>query len=87
MMSLDIPEVDSDSEVTKKLEAFEIQDGDRIRVFPIAPYNQDAVYVEGHVIRPGRYSYRPRHARDRRNRVVQGFVAGTCRANTLRLFA
>jgi protein involved in polysaccharide export with SLBB domain len=58
MMSLEIPEVDSDSEVTKKLEAFEIHDGDRIRVFPIAPYNQDAVYLEGHVIRPGRYSYR-----------------------------
>jgi polysaccharide export outer membrane protein len=58
MMGLDIPEVDSDSEITKKLEAFEIHDGDRIRVFPIAPYNQDAVYVEGHVIRPGRYSYR-----------------------------
>jgi polysaccharide biosynthesis/export protein len=57
MLSLDIPEVDSDSEVTKKLEAFEIHDGDRIRVFPIAPYNQDAVYLEGHVIRPGRYSY------------------------------
>ena len=58
MMSLDIPEIDSDSEVTKKLEAFEIHDGDRIRVFPIAPYNQDAVYLEGHVIRPGRYSYK-----------------------------
>ena len=56
MMSLDIPEVDSDSETTKKLEAFEIKDGDRIRVFPIAPYNKDAVYVEGHVLRPGRYS-------------------------------
>jgi protein involved in polysaccharide export with SLBB domain len=59
MLSFDLPEVDSDTAVTKKLEAFEIQDGDRIRVFPIAPYNQDAVYVEGHVIRPGRYSYRP----------------------------
>ncbi len=47
------------AEVTKKLEAFEIHDGDRIRVFPIAPYNQDAVYLEGHVVRPGRYSYRP----------------------------
>jgi polysaccharide biosynthesis/export protein len=58
MLSLDIPEVDSDSEVTKKLAAFEIHDGDRIRVFPIAPYNEDAVYLEGHVIRPGRYSYR-----------------------------
>ena len=59
MLSFDMPEVDSDSETTKKLEAFEIKDGDRIRVFPIAPYNKDAVYVEGHVIRPGRYSYRP----------------------------
>jgi protein involved in polysaccharide export with SLBB domain len=58
MLSFDLPEVDSDSEVTKKLEAFEIHDGDRIRVFPIAPYNQDAVYLEGHVTRPGRYSYR-----------------------------
>jgi protein involved in polysaccharide export with SLBB domain len=59
MLSFDLPEIDSDAEVTKKLVAFEIHDGDRIRVFPIAPYNQDAVYVEGHVIRPGRYSYRP----------------------------
>ena len=58
MLSFDLPEMDSDSEVTKKLESFEIHDGDRIRVFPIAPYNQDSIYVEGHVIRPGRYSYR-----------------------------
>jgi len=59
MLSFDLPEVDSDAAaVTTKLEAFEIHDGDRIRVFPIAPYNQDAVYLEGHVIRPGRYSYR-----------------------------
>jgi polysaccharide export outer membrane protein len=59
MISLDIPDVDDRWEITKKLEAFEIRDGDRIRVFPIAPYNQDSVYLEGHVIRPGRYSYRP----------------------------
>jgi polysaccharide export outer membrane protein len=59
MLSFDMPEVDSNAEVTRKLQAFEIQDGDRIRVFPIAPYNQDAVYLEGHVIRPGRYSYQP----------------------------
>jgi polysaccharide biosynthesis/export protein len=58
MISLDLPEIDSDLKITKQLEAFEIRDGDRIRVFPIAPYNQDAVYLEGHVIRPGRYSYR-----------------------------
>jgi protein involved in polysaccharide export with SLBB domain len=59
MLSLEIPDVADSAEVTKKLESFEIRDGDRIRVFPIAPYNQDAIYLDGHVIRPGRYSYRP----------------------------
>jgi protein involved in polysaccharide export with SLBB domain len=59
MLSLDIPDAGDTSEVTKKLEAFEIQDGDMVRIFPIAPYNQDAVYLEGHVVRPGRYSYKP----------------------------
>jgi polysaccharide export outer membrane protein len=58
MLSLDIPQAENDSEITKKLESFEIHDGDRIRVFPIAPYNQDVIYLEGHVTRPGRYSYR-----------------------------
>ena len=67
MLSVDIPETNDNAEVTKKLEAFEIHDGDRIRVFPIAPYNQDAVYLEGHVIRPGRYSYRDEHEGDRRD--------------------
>jgi polysaccharide export outer membrane protein len=58
MLSLDIPEAVNDSEVTTKLESFEVRDGDRIRIYPIAPYNQDVVYLEGHAIRPGRYSYR-----------------------------
>ena len=58
MLSLDIPDVGDSAEVTKKLEAFEIKDGDRIRIFPIASYNQDAIYLDGHVVRPGRYSYR-----------------------------
>src|SRR6202522_3358676 len=58
MLSLDIPDAGDSAEVTKKLEAFEIKDGDRIRIFPIASYNQDAIYLDGHVLRPGRYSYR-----------------------------
>jgi len=49
MLSVDIPEAESPGEVTTKLESFEIQDGDRIRIFPIVPYNQDAIYIEGHV--------------------------------------
>jgi polysaccharide biosynthesis/export protein len=57
MLSVDVPESDDDAAVTQKLESFQIQDGDRIRIFPVAPYNQDAIYLEGHVLRPGRYSY------------------------------
>ncbi len=58
MLSVDIPETENAAEVTKRLESFEIRDGDRIRIYPIAPYNQDAIFIEGHVVRPGRYSYR-----------------------------
>jgi len=58
MLSLNLPQDDGSQEVTKQLDSFKIQDGDKIRIFPIAPYNQDAVYLEGHVIRPGKYSYK-----------------------------
>ena len=58
MLSLDIPDTGDSSQITQKLQAFQIQDGDRIRIFPIASGNEDAVYLEGHVVRPGRYSYR-----------------------------
>jgi protein involved in polysaccharide export with SLBB domain len=57
MLSLDVPQMDSAEAATKEMEAFQIQDGDRIRIFPIAPYSQDAVYLEGHVLRPGKYSF------------------------------
>jgi protein involved in polysaccharide export with SLBB domain len=58
MLSVDIPEIENAAEVTKTLEAFEIHDGDRIRIYPIVPYNQDTIFIEGHVVRPGRYSFR-----------------------------
>jgi protein involved in polysaccharide export with SLBB domain len=57
MLSVNIPPSANSAELTKQLDAFRVQDGDRIRIFPIAPYNQDVIYLEGHVIRPGRYSY------------------------------
>jgi protein involved in polysaccharide export with SLBB domain len=57
MLNLDVPQVDSSSEAAKQLESFPVQDADKIRIFPIAPYTQDAVYLEGHVVRPGKYSY------------------------------
>ena len=57
MLSLDIPQDDTSEAAAKQLQSFPVQDGDKIRIFPIAPYNQDAVYLEGHVVRPGKYSF------------------------------
>jgi protein involved in polysaccharide export with SLBB domain len=36
---------------------FQVKDGDRIRIAPILPYSQRAIYLEGHVVRPGRLPY------------------------------
>ena len=38
--------------------SFLVKDGDRIRVAPILPYSESAVYMQGHVVRPGKYAYR-----------------------------
>ena len=54
MLSLDLS---PDNSAPSQLASFKIQDGDEIHIFPIAPYNQDAIYLQGHVLRPGRYSY------------------------------
>ncbi|MBI3404993.1 MAG: SLBB domain-containing protein, partial [Acidobacteria bacterium] len=59
MLSLDISESQNDETARKKLESFSIQDGDEIRIFPIANHNEEAIFLEGHVLRPGRYSYKP----------------------------
>ncbi|HUZ47362.1 MAG TPA: SLBB domain-containing protein [Terriglobia bacterium] len=59
MLGLDIQHPTGSAAVNQQLESFAVHDGDVIRIFPIAPYNQEAVYLEGHVLRPGRYSYRP----------------------------
>jgi protein involved in polysaccharide export with SLBB domain len=41
----------------KTVEAFNIQDGDKITVAPILPYSERSIYLEGHVVRPGKYPY------------------------------
>ena len=54
MLSLDLS---PDGGGEPQLTAFKIKDGDEIHIFPIAPYNQDTIYLQGHVLRPGKYSY------------------------------
>jgi protein involved in polysaccharide export with SLBB domain len=58
MLTLDLTTTDS-KDVDKQLQTFKIQDGDQVHIFPIAAYNEDAIYLQGHVLRPGRYSYKP----------------------------
>lgn len=57
MLTLDLTSDDS-QEVERQLQAFQIRDGDQVHIFPIASYNEDAIYLQGHVLRPGRYSYK-----------------------------
>ncbi|HXY08590.1 MAG TPA: SLBB domain-containing protein [Terriglobales bacterium] len=57
MLALDISSTDTEA-VSTQLAAFKISDGDQVQIFPIAAYNQDTIYVQGHVVRPGKYSYK-----------------------------
>jgi protein involved in polysaccharide export with SLBB domain len=41
-----------------KLAAFAVKDGDRVRIAPIPPWSARVIYLEGHVVRPGRAAYR-----------------------------
>lgn len=36
-----------------------IKDGDLVKVFPVSPFEQNVVYLEGHVVRPGKYELKP----------------------------
>jgi len=52
------PVITLDQQAMIKLTRIDARDGDRIVVLPILPYNEQAVYLDGHVFRPGKYPYR-----------------------------
>jgi protein involved in polysaccharide export with SLBB domain len=57
-VSLNLP-AESDSESARAaIAAFAVHDGDRVHVAAILPYSQRVVYMEGHVVRPGRTPFR-----------------------------
>jgi protein involved in polysaccharide export with SLBB domain len=58
MLTLDLSPKNESDDVMQRLDSFKVQDGDQIHIFPIAPYNESAIFLQGHVLRPGRYSYR-----------------------------
>lgn len=45
------------AQINEELAAFHVQGGDDVVVSQILPYNGEAVYLEGHVYRPGKYPY------------------------------
>jgi len=57
MLTLDLSPAGGETN-EQQLDAFKVSDGDAVHIFPIAPYNESAIYLEGHVLRPGRYSYK-----------------------------
>ena len=59
MLSLDISGATDTAAIEAKMASFEIRDRDEVHIFPIATFNQDAVYLQGHVLRAGQYAYKP----------------------------
>lgn len=57
MLALDIPENNNAADVTKALQDFKIQDGDKIQISPILPYADKTVYLDGYVFHPGKFAY------------------------------
>jgi protein involved in polysaccharide export with SLBB domain len=57
-VSLNLPDGSTSESSQKVLNDFVIKDGDRVTVAPILPYSEKAIYVEGHVVRPGKFPYR-----------------------------
>jgi len=56
-VTLNIADEKSSQLDRQAIAAFQVRDGDRIRIAPILPYSQRAIYLEGHVVRPGRLPY------------------------------
>jgi len=59
MLSINLDATSDPQAVHHQLASFGVREGDEVHIFPIAPYNTAAVYLQGHVLRPGRYAYNP----------------------------
>ncbi len=49
---------DTAQSIQAQIAGFDVRDGDRIHVAAILPYSERAIYVEGHVVRPGKFPFR-----------------------------
>lgn len=56
-LGIDVPQDPDGGSSPKALHDFTVQDGDRITVYPILGYSDQTIYLEGHVVRPGKQPY------------------------------
>jgi len=54
-------DISAGTDVSKQQQASDtiVQDGDVVKVFPVSAVEQNVVYLEGHVYRPGKYELKP----------------------------
>jgi protein involved in polysaccharide export with SLBB domain len=57
MISVPVRDKGDRAGIEADLKSFAVQDGDKIRIAPILPYSDQAVYLQGHVVRPGKFSF------------------------------
>jgi protein involved in polysaccharide export with SLBB domain len=56
-LNLKLPGGSTAESSRRLMDEFAIQDGDQVSVAPILPYSERAIYIEGHVVRPGKFPY------------------------------
>ena len=56
-VNVGIPQDSTPDSARKLMDGFAIKDGDRVIVAPILPYSERAIYLTGHVVRPGKLPY------------------------------
>lgn len=57
-LEVGVPEGSTLESAQTRMKSFAVKDGDRVVVAPILPYSEKAIYMTGHVVRPGKLPYR-----------------------------
>jgi len=57
-LEVGLPEGSTLESARTQMDNFIVKDGDRVIVAPILPYSEKAIYLAGHVVRPGKLPYR-----------------------------
>jgi protein involved in polysaccharide export with SLBB domain len=57
-LEVGVPDGSTLESAQTRMKSFAVKDGDRVVVAPILPYSEKAIYMTGHVVRPGKLPYR-----------------------------